>query len=48
MEVNRRQPLSQSCIDYLLQLNCDGSVVEVYGLVKKAVEEFIEHTEREK
>lgn len=32
----------------MFQINCDGSVEEVYGLVKEAVEEIIQHAETEK
>jgi len=33
---------------YFKEINCDGSVEEVYGLVKEAVEEIIQHAETEK
>ncbi|KAF2259147.1 P-loop containing nucleoside triphosphate hydrolase protein [Lojkania enalia] len=33
---------------YFKEINCDGSEAEVYGLVKNAVDEFIEYAEREK
>ncbi|MCJ1379039.1 HD domain-containing protein 2 [Xylographa soralifera] len=33
---------------YLKEINCDGTVEEVNGLVTKAVEEFIEHAKSEK
>lgn len=34
--------------DHVLQINGDGPIEEVYGLVTKAVEEFIQHAEVEK
>ena len=47
-EVSGVLNLGEICTDYMFQINCDGSVEEVYGLVKEAVEEIIQDAETEK
>lgn len=47
-EVSRGQQSNEPYTDCMSQINCDGSKTEVYGLVKNAVDEFIEYAEREK